>query len=358
MNARGLLLIGATLLAGAAPAVAQAPSASASPSASPSARAPVPRASSDNVSIWTVQGENDSVGGIGNQRNSDKYYTNGLRLGWTSPPRLVPETLKGLAQTLWGAGDARLSVDISQMIYTANNTRVRNPARADRPYAGVLMANFGLTHDGTTQTGLDTRSSMTLGLGMVGPSAGGRVVQNGFHDLIGIRPALGWSGQLKNEPLLQITSERVWRVPMVNLGPLETDAVPSLTAAVGNLRVYLQTGAIVRIGQGLNADFGPSAMRPSLSGGDYHSSVRPLAWYVFLGAAGRGVAHDLTLDGNTFTTSRSVKKKPIVGELLGGVAILAHGMRLSYTHTLISQEFRGQRGGLQQTGTLALSVRF
>jgi len=35
-----------------------------------------------------------------------------------------------------------------------------------------------------------------------------------------------------------------------------------------------------------------------------------------------------------------------------------HGVRLTYIHRFQTQEFRRQSGGLHQTGSLALSVRF
>jgi hypothetical protein len=350
MDQRGLKLIGATAIGAlllATPAAAQAPAAPAAPIAPPTGGA----------TFWTIQGENDSFSRIV-RRKSDRYYTSGLRIGFTSAPSLVPETMKGLATTLWGTGETRVSFDLTHQIYTPFSTRATNPALTDRPYAGVLMANLGLVQDGTTQTGYDTRSTMVLGIGIVGPFAGGRGVQNNFHELIGQRRALGWSTQLKNEPLLQLTSERTWRVPLTSAAGLETDMLPTLTASVGNLRTFLATGIAIRLGQGLQSDYGPAGLRPARTGGDHYRTVRPIAWYVFAGADGRGIARDLTLQGNTFASSRSVRKTPFVGEFHAGFAVLAHGIRLTYTHRLTTQEFRGQRAGLHQTGSLALSVRF
>ena len=149
MNARGLLVFGATLLAGAAPALAQAPAVA--------ARAPAV----DNASTWTLQWENASVS---TAKLKDKFYTNGLRLGWTSGPDLVPETLRNLGNTLWGAGEARLSIDLTHQLYNPADTVSRIPPLRDRPHAGVLMGHFGLVQDTAS-----TRSTMVLGLGMVGP---------------------------------------------------------------------------------------------------------------------------------------------------------------------------------------------
>lgn len=342
MGARIWMALGATLV-GAAPALAQAPS-----------QTP---ATVDTSSVWTLQVENDSFARLG-RRASDRYYTSGLRLGFTSAPSLVPDSLKNLATTLWGTGETRLAFDITHQMYTPFSTRTRTPRLTERPYSAVAMANFGLVQDSTTQTGYHTRSTMILGLGIVGPFAGGKGVQNSFHELIGQRRAFGWNTQLRTEPLIQITSERTWRVPAYSAFGLETDALPTLTASVGNLRTYLATGIAIRLGQGLQSDFGPAGLRHSRTGGDYYRQVRPFAWYVFVGADGRAIARDLTLEGNTFVDSRSVRKHPFVGEFHAGLAVMAHGVRLTYTHRFTTQEYRGQRGGLHQVGALALSVRF
>lgn len=44
----------------------------------------------DPASIWTLQDENSSFSRI---KPRDHFYTNGLRLGWTSPTSMVPEPL-------------------------------------------------------------------------------------------------------------------------------------------------------------------------------------------------------------------------------------------------------------------------
>ena len=79
---------------------------------------------------------------------------------------------------------------------------------------------------------------------------------------------------------------------------------------------------------------------------------------MFAGADGRAVAHGTKLEGNTWATSRSVRKSPYVGEGSAGVGVILHGVRLTYIHRVQTQEFRHQSGGLHQTGSLALSVRF
>jgi hypothetical protein len=123
MNSRTITALAATLL----PAVA--------------ARAqPAP----DTASIWTLQEENAS---ITTGTPPDRFYVNGLRLGWTSPTTKVPDFLADLGRTLWGSGQQRVAIDLTQQIYTPADTSSVVPSPYDRPFAGVLLGNFSLMSD-------------------------------------------------------------------------------------------------------------------------------------------------------------------------------------------------------------------
>jgi len=304
----------------------------------------------DSSSIWTLQDENAS---ISTENLTDRYYTNGLRLGWTSGTTIVPDPLERLAQALWGDGQRRISFDLTQQIYTPANTAATVPPAGDRPYAGLLLGNFGLTQDTDNR-----RTTVGVSLGVLGPDAQGEEVQNGFHDLIGQGHTNGWSSQLKNEPVFEFISAGTWRLNTGNIGPLETQALPDLTVGAGTLRVYAESGVTVRIGQGLDADFGVARLRPGLTGGDAFVPTRKFGWYVFAGMDAQGVAHDVLLDGNTWVDSVGVKHTPFIGEAQFGFALLMFGTRLTYTQVVQTAEFRHQKGGLHQFGSLALSVRF
>ena len=304
----------------------------------------------DSASIWTLQDENASISA---GTPTDRFYVNGLRLGWTSPTTVVPDVLADLGRTLWGGGEQRVAVDLAQQIYTPADTAAAVPSRFDRPYAGVLLGNFSLMSDGD-----GTRSVLTLSLGVVGPASGAQQLQNGFHDLIGQNHTNGWAGQIQNTPAVEVLHERTWRLPMGTVAGLETDALPSLTIGLGDLRDYLQTGVTFRFGQGLDSDFGVPRFRPGLSGGDAFVPTRPFAWYVFGGVDGQAVAYDLLLQSNPFRGGPHVSTVWDVAEMQGGFAVMAYGMRLTFAYVAQTQEFNGQTGGLHQFGSAAISFRF
>ena len=96
-----------------------------------------------------------------------------------------------------------------------------------------------------------------------------------------------------------------------------------------------------------------------MSGADAYTPTGPFVWYVFGGVDGQAVARDEFLDGSTFrSNSPYVTKIPFVGELEAGVGLIVHGVRVTYVQTWQTQEFQGQRRGLFNFGSVALSARF
>jgi len=304
----------------------------------------------DPASILTLQGENASIS-AGNP--TDRLYTNGLRLEWTSPTDAVPGFLSGFGQALFGAGQQRIGIGLQQQIYTPIDTSVVPAKPNDRPYAGYLTTNFSLIHDTDTR-----RSTLTLSLGVVGPASGGENLQNSFHDLIGQAHPHGWDSQIPNTFAFELLGERTWRMPLASFDGLETDVLPAVTIGVGDVRDYLQVGASVRIGQGLDSDFGVPRIRPGLSGGDAYTPTRPFVWYLFAGVDGQAVGYDLLLQASPFRSGAHVNPVWDVGEVQAGAAIMAYGLRLTVAYVARTQEFVGQGGGLHQFGSASIGVRF
>jgi lipid A 3-O-deacylase len=304
----------------------------------------------DPSSIWTLQDENASISVA---QLTDRYYVNGLSLGWTSPTGQVPGLIAALGNTLWGDGQQRIGFLLSQQMYTPASTQLAIPDPHDRPYAGLLLGNLSLLSDTDR-----SRSVLMLSIGLAGPSAGAKDLQNGFHSLIGQPTVKGWNSQVPNTPAVELLSGRTWRLHIAEFGVLETDVLPSMTVAVGDVRDYAQVGVTFRIGQGLSSDFGVSRLRPGLSGEDAYVQTRSFAWYVFGGVDGQAVAYDLLLQSSPFRSGPHVDPVWDVGEAQAGFAILAYGMRFSLTYAAQTQEFQGQHGGLHQFGSAALSVKF
>lgn len=344
---RDIPLPRATRLA-AACALAAALSGTAALAQAPGVPAPPPP---DPAGTLSFAIENDMLGG------TDRYYTNGMQITWRSPSADLPSPLAWLDRQLaflQGPGTLRWGFAIGHSIFTPEDTQRRNPDPTDRPYAGYLYGAISLTR--VTATSL---SLLEVQAGLVGPSAGGKFVQNGWHSVIGVSPARGWDYQLDDEPVVALILERKWRVPLAGDERLGLELLPSVSGSLGNLQTYAGAGGVLRVGRNLAADFGPPRIRPALAGSAFFQPQGDgFGWYVFGGAEGRVVARDIFLDGNTWAQSRSVDARPFVADLQAGVAVMWHGVRIAYTQVWRTEEFYGQRGGMQQFGSLSVSFRF
>jgi hypothetical protein len=306
----------------------------------------------DPYGTWTAQIENDAVSTF--KGTSDQYYTSGLRLGWTSGTDNQPPAISDLNTLIWGRGVQRIAIGVQQSIFTPRYTQLRVPLAGDRPYAGVLLATANLISDTDF-----TRSVAGVQAGVLGSYAGGYQVQNGFHSLISDTPNKGWSHQLPNQPILQLQAGRTWRLPVASRYGLSADLLPAVYGAAGDFRTYAQIGGTVRIGQGLDSDFGTPRISPGMDGTDAYKATRRFAWYGFAGVDGQAVAYDATLQGSTFRSGEPhVSKIWDVGEFEAGAALIFHGVRVSYTQSWQTQEFQHAKSGLFNFGSLALSAKF
>lgn len=246
--------------------------------------------------------------------DTDRDYTNGVQLSYTTPPDRNLGWAVGLARMLPffpQDGEVRTSYSIGQNIYTPSDITVANPPLTSRPYAGFLYGAIGLIAD--TGTELD---QLQVQLGVVGPASLAKESQTFVHRIIRDRKPMGWHYQLRDEPALLITYDHTMKVlPRFDVLGFTADIEPHYGAAIGNVYDYINVGAMARIG------------------------------------------FNIFLDGNSFTTSRSVQRLPFVGDATIGAAITVEGMRLAFSHVFRTREYRTQPGG-DQFGSVSLTFRF
>jgi lipid A 3-O-deacylase len=321
--------------------------------------APPGTARADDKSHVTVLEENDSI-----YFNTDKHYTQGLRLSYLGPD-VQPDSFWSGAFGWFGWAaptfldsttdqSRHYALEFGQSLFTPKNKTLRPPDPRDRPYAGWLYVGASLLQE----TDRRMLENLELQLGVVGPPALGKETQNTFHQFIGQDQAQGWSSQLQNEPGIVLSYERKWRLNLFGSGVDGVDIIPEAGASVGNVFTYGETGGLLRIGHNLEADYGPVRIRPALSGTDYFNSKYmngDYGWYFFAGTQGRVVGQNIFLDGNSFRTSRSVTKKPLVGDLQAGFSIFtSNALRVDFSVMRRTEEFQGQATP-DVVGTAALS---
>lgn len=292
--------------------------------------------------------------------HTDRDYTNGIRIAWTTAP---------LADTDWAVKAAemfpffsrgtevRKSYALGQDMFTPSDITLKNPPLDDHPYAAYLYGALGLIAKMQSGGRLSRLDQIQLQLGVVGPAALGKEAQTLVHRIIHANLPQGWQTQLRNEPAIELSYQRTWRYTLFEALGFTLDASPHLGGAAGNVYDYLNTGGMLRFGEYLPDDFGPVRVDPGLPGSNFFESKTPVGWYLFAGVDGRAIARNIFLDGNTWVRSRHVDKNNFVGDFQFGAALTLGPARLTYTHVLRSREFKTQHGA-DQFGAVSVSWRF
>ena len=304
----------------------------------------------DSRPIFNFTFENDLFA------DSDGHYTNGIQFSWLTGAQKDESWLRdvAMAMPIFDADSKlRFEYSLGQQIYTPREIDISYPQPNDRPWAGWLYVNLGFVAE-TEGKRLD---QFQAGLGIVGPGSLAKDTQKFVHTVIGATDPEGWNNQLKTEPTLQFTYQRSWRAAEAKLAGFEMDATPHLGAALGNALIYANTGAMARFGQDMPDDYGPPRLDTGLAGSGYFKPRGEWGWYIFAGADGRAVGHNILLDGNSFRTGPSVDKKTLVGDWQAGFAVVIGNARIAYTQVFETKQFYGQDYG-DSYGSVTLSVRF
>ncbi|HEY4124370.1 MAG TPA: lipid A deacylase LpxR family protein [Rhizomicrobium sp.] len=288
---------------------------------------------------------------------TDRDYSNGVQVGWTTGPADNIDWAVNLARFLpffAQDGEVRMSYSVGQNIYTPRDITLSNPPLTDRPYAGFLYGGMGVID----RSGNDL-DQLQVQLGVIGPASLAQESQTLVHRIINDREPEGWHYQLRDEPALNITYEHSWRWRAPSILGFQFDVDPHIGAAVGNVYDYINAGAMARFGWNVPDDYGPIRIDPSSPGSNFFERAEngPIGAYVFAGVDGRAIARNIFLDGNSFVDSRSVTKKPFVGDLQLGAAITLGGTRITFTHVMRTKEFKTQPDG-DQFGAVNVSFRF
>lgn len=261
---------------------------------------------------------------------TDKHYTQGLHFSLMWPDDEVPIAAHPLSWTppLGLPNPIRkFGFEVGQDIYTPKNTRTSTLRRDDRPYAGWLFVGF--LREDRSHTGIPTLDRYELQLGVIGSISLAEDAQNWWHANIGSDEANGWNHQLKNEPGILLRLDRKWRLMDIGDNELRIQMLPHAGLALGNVQTSARLGTTLRVGHHIPDEF--AALIPPTFG-----------WYVFSDVTARAVLYNAFLDGNSYRSSHSVDKEPVVIELRGGIVLELGPNEISYTYVYLNREFKLQ----------------
>jgi lipid A 3-O-deacylase len=116
--------------------------------------------------------------------SKDRYYTNGLFLNYSNLSKNKSENLEKKIFT-W---------QIAHQMFTPYKAIVESVIEHDRPFASYLYASFGIKRVYKNNKIFNTE----LQVGVIGPSASGKELQDFIHDIYDFDKAIGWKYQIKD----------------------------------------------------------------------------------------------------------------------------------------------------------------
>lgn len=311
---------------------------------------------SDKDKVLTLVIENDLFG----TKGTDANYTSGVRLTYLDINANMPsisEQIDDFIPTFEVNDTTSVFYSIGHNLYTPRDIERRSLDKDDRPWASHIYGSMGLVS--ITNNHMD---EVEVSLGIIGPAALGQPIQKFVHEYISGSPEpLGWDNQLENEPTLGVAWVRRFPIATeIEMAGLSVGGAPHFGATIGNARTFANAGFNLRLTpESEKWQDAPLRVRPALPGTGFFQTPKKkrLSWYVFGGVDGRAVARDIFLDGNTFTDSHDVDKKPFVADANAGVAFTYDDVRLSYTLVYRTKEFDGQDDEAV-FGAISLGYRF
>ena len=202
-----------------------------------------------------------------------------------------------------------MEYQFGQEIFTPEDTANAGLIPDDRPYAGWAYAKTALSAvRPTADPARDIFDSIGIQLGIVGPASLAENTQKFIHKSEGLAIPQGWDNQLSNEIGMALTYKRgsLRRFGHASSGAIDHDLALYFVSAVGNVLTHVGGGARWRSGVGLVSD--PTSMA--------------LGWHLFTELETRAVVRNIFLDGNSWSESHSVRKRPLVGHFAAGFEYL------------------------------------
>ncbi|MGZ0657328.1 lipid A deacylase LpxR family protein [Coraliomargarita sp. W4R72] len=308
---------------------------------------------------FMVQWDNDLLTG------TDDGYTNGARIALAkelSPDSDQHNLLQNTLRRLTGAerggafsdfrfpdeGDLRFQygTGLTQLMFTPGISNALTPPNGERPYAGWLGLEFSLQASAG-----NSASTVTLSVGTTGRSSYAQEAQDWVHRNISDSPIFqGWDSQAPAELTINLHFDHKHRLAFLDHTrdwPIELDGFYEWGGALGNFRTNAYIGALMRAGYNLPSSYTtPRVQLGSFTASlfdDGRSPNQNFSLYGFSGLRAYAVLHDITLNGPLFSDwDESVDPEPLVGELSFGVAARWRWAEVSLSHTLRTDEFKGQ----------------
>lgn len=271
----------------------------------------------------------------------DRYYTNGIEfyIRKAIPFHSNNTSLKKRTWLLYGG----------QRMYTAHSGHIHIKEQIDRPITGYLYGG------GEVSWFYDNESLFTFGaeVGIIGPSAYGEKIQEGYHKLFNFYTVKGWDYQLNNALGFDIRSQ-FSRILFRN-GLKNFDGFFNSIASVGTNNTNLSFGSSFRYGK-FNKLF-----ESAETGARVSMKNEPVKeFYIFYRPQLSWVIYDSTMQGGMFLKDKgsvTYNPKPIVFSQIVGMYWTSFRVGINVQYVFNTKEIQSEAAA-HQYGSLNIAYYF
>ena len=287
------------------------------------------------------QSDNDSFLAQG----SDRYYTNGLFLFYRQGLNVNANSV--LANKVLG-------IEVGQKMYNALSGSIHDATSVDRPFAAYLYAGTNLNLLYKNESNL----KISAQVGLVGPAALGREVQQIIHDTFGFYELNGWQYQIRNSFQVNLSAE-------YNKLLARASWIDLTATGYGNLGTTFSgagIGPMIRLGN-FNQLFN-SISTQSMATRNAQATLHPHELFAYYKPQYNYIAYDATVQGGLFQDAQigsseitSSPKRSVVSHQIG---ISYGGTRwvLDASAVFHTKDVKTQTFNTHQWGSITALYRF
>ena len=256
----------------------------------------------------------------------DGYYTNGLFLTYRP---IKNDITIDLPKKIY-------KFQLGQLMFTPSRSTLITASSQDRPFAGYLYANFGISRFYKSNNIFTT----DLEVGAIGPNGMGEELQTFIHTIYNFPKPLGWKYQIKNAFAINFNASYLHYFSKISSNIVDISSYNSLK--VGTIFTNFSTGFYSRIGfNNLQSFFNSVAFNSNLN----TTSVSQKESFVFVKPMLNYIIYDATIQGSFLNKSSPVTfdVMPFYFSLELGYRYYRKRFLYGYTYTYHTKKLKSLR---------------
>lgn len=246
-------------------------------------------------------------------QGSDRYYTDGIFLYYRHALKIKDKDSAKMMNKVLG-------FEMGQKIFNPQSGSINyngadQPSLIDRPFAAYLYVGSTLNFLYKNESNL----KLSVQLGVVGPDAFGKQVQDFVHDNFGFYHPSGWEYQINNDFEINLSAEYNKLLARASWIDVSVDSYVNLGLGFTGAGV----GPLVRLGS-FNQLFNSVSTQSTVSRKDINGLLHKHELFFYYKPLANYVAYDATIQGGLFDNHSGLEitkdKEPFIFSQQFGVA--------------------------------------